>query len=76
MSSTWSCAASRSPGGPRWSATFLAPTRTEPALAGIERAFAAKYFAGAEQMFHDARHAWLRVTPTKIVSWDFRKLAG
>ncbi|HET6877046.1 MAG TPA: pyridoxamine 5'-phosphate oxidase family protein [Jatrophihabitans sp.] len=48
----------------------------EPALAGIERAFAAKYFAGAEQMFHDARHAWLRVTPTKIVSWDFRKLAG
>jgi hypothetical protein len=33
----------------------------------------AKYF-GAE-MTHDGRHAWLRVTPQKIVSWDFRKLA-
>src|SRR5580704_6575283 len=24
---------------------------------------------------HDGRHAWLRVTPQKMVSWDFRKLA-
>jgi hypothetical protein len=28
----------------------------------------------AEVMFHDQRHAWLRVKPTKIASWDFRKL--
>ena len=26
-------------------------------------------------MIHDGRHAWLRITPLKIVSWDFRKLA-
>ena len=26
-------------------------------------------------MVHDGRHAWLRITPDKIVSWDFRKLA-
>ena len=24
----------------------------------------------------DGRHAWLRLTPRKIVSWDFRKIAG
>ena len=23
----------------------------------------------------DGKHAWLRLTPEKIVSWDFRKLA-
>jgi hypothetical protein len=31
---------------------------------------------GGDAMYHDGRHAWLRVTPTKIASWDFRKLAG
>jgi len=25
---------------------------------------------------HDGRHAWLRITPDKIVSWDFRKLGA
>lgn len=30
--------------------------------------------AGPE-MIHDGRHAWLRLTPRKLVSWDFRKLA-
>jgi PPOX class probable F420-dependent enzyme len=44
-----------------------------PELAEPERLMAAKYF-GAE-MTHDGRHAWLRVTPLKMVSWDFRKLA-
>jgi hypothetical protein len=29
----------------------------------------------APGMVHDGRHAWLRITPSKIVSWDFRKLA-
>ena len=44
-----------------------------PELAEPERRMAAKYF-GAE-MTHDGRHAWLRITPLKMVSWDFRKLA-
>ena len=35
---------------------------------------AGKYFE-SRQMIHDGRHAWLRVTPRKITSWDFRKLA-
>ncbi|MFF8916984.1 pyridoxamine 5'-phosphate oxidase family protein [Streptomyces sp. NPDC015032] len=40
-----------------------------------ERLFAAKYFA-MDTMPHDGRHAWLRLTPETITSWDFRKLAG
>lgn len=38
-----------------------------------ERMFAAKYF-GLDAMPHDGRHAWLRLTPDTISSWDFRKL--
>jgi PPOX class probable F420-dependent enzyme len=45
-----------------------------PELAEPERLMAAKYFSPAE-MTHDGRHAWLRITPLKMVSWDFRKLA-
>jgi pyridoxamine 5'-phosphate oxidase-like protein len=45
------------------------PELTEP-----ERLMAGKYFDAAD-MTHDGRHAWLRVTPRKITSWDFRKLA-
>jgi len=44
-----------------------------PELAEPELLMAAKYF-GQPQMIHDGRHAWLRITPLKIVSWDFRKL--
>ena len=25
-------------------------------------------------MVHDGRHGWLRLTPEKITSWDFRKI--
>jgi hypothetical protein len=25
---------------------------------------------------YDGRHAWLRLRPAKIVTWDFRKLSG
>ena len=52
------------------------PRTGEPndALSGIEPVFARKYMGG-DDMFHDGRHAWLRVKPTKIASWDFRKLA-
>jgi hypothetical protein len=27
-------------------------------------------------MHHDGRHAWLKVTPAKVVSWDFRKMGA
>jgi len=43
-------------------------------LPAIETTFAKKYFA-TDELFHDQRHAWLRVVPAKITSWDFRKLA-
>ncbi|MGW7008355.1 pyridoxamine 5'-phosphate oxidase family protein [Streptomyces sp. NPDC054933] len=44
-----------------------------PELDTPERLFAAKHF-GLDRMPHDGRHAWLRLTPARIVSWDFRKL--
>jgi len=41
-------------------------------LAPIELEFARKYRNG--DSFHaDGRHGWLRIQPTKITSWDFRK---
>ncbi|WP_392668806.1 pyridoxamine 5'-phosphate oxidase family protein [Streptomyces sp. LN785] len=43
-----------------------------PELADAERLFAAKYL-GTETMVHDGRHAWLRLSPEKVTSWDFRK---
>ena len=43
-------------------------------LAEPEALLAAKYFRPGG-MIHDGRHAWLRIAPLKIVSWDFRKLA-
>lgn len=49
--------------------------QADPELVAPERLFAHKYL-GIESMVHDQRHAWLRLTPEGIVSWDFRKLAG
>ncbi|GAB3478356.1 pyridoxamine 5'-phosphate oxidase family protein [Amycolatopsis cihanbeyliensis] len=47
-----------------------------PELVEPEKLFAHKYF-GVEELPYDGRHGWLRVTPEKINSWDFRKmLAG
>jgi PPOX class probable F420-dependent enzyme len=46
-----------------------------PELATVEKLFAAKYGFG-DAMFHDGRHAWLRITPETVTSWDFRKLGG
>jgi hypothetical protein len=43
-----------------------------PELDNPEKLIAAKYFGG--QMHHDGRHAWLRLVPEKITSWDFRKI--
>jgi hypothetical protein len=39
-----------------------------------ELGFHAKYRDPQTPVPHDGRHAWLRVAPTKITSWDFRKL--
>ncbi len=52
-----------------------APRRGEPleALIEPERLFAAKY-AGGGDFRYDGRHAWLRLVPEKVVSWDFAKL--
>ena len=46
-----------------------------PELEVPEQLFGARYLGG-EMTGYDGRHAWLRVRPTKIVSWDFRKLSG
>jgi hypothetical protein len=43
-----------------------------PELAAPEALFARKY-AGTDTFQPDGRHAWLRVIPEKLVSWDFRK---
>ena len=39
-----------------------------------ERLYADKYTGG--QVHHDGRHAWVRIRPDKIVSWDFRKMGS
>ncbi|MFG2334780.1 pyridoxamine 5'-phosphate oxidase family protein [Streptomyces sp. NPDC048604] len=46
-----------------------------PELEVPERLFARKNF-GLDEMPHDGRHAWLRLTPDAIASWDFRKLGA
>lgn len=42
-------------------------------LDAVETLFARKNF-GLDAMPHDGRHAWVRLKPEKVVSWDFRKL--
>ena len=42
-------------------------------LDAIATLFADKYNGGAVTA-PDGAHAWLKVTPTKITSWDFRKI--
>lgn len=41
----------------------------------MEPLFSSKYLNTTE-VVHDGKHAWMRVKPTKISSWDFRKLAS
>lgn len=50
-------------------------TGRNDALFEAERDFARKYI-GQDEFVTDGRHAWLRITPTSIVSWDFRKNAA
>lgn len=45
-----------------------------PEVDAAERLYAEKYAGG--QVFYDGRHAWLRVLPDKIVSWDFRRMVS
>ena len=40
-----------------------------------ERLFGDKYRGGGA-FINDGRHAWLKVLPDKITSWDFRKAFG
>ena len=44
-----------------------------PATAAAEQLWADKYTGG--RFVSDGKHAWLRLDPEKIVSWDFRKIA-
>jgi hypothetical protein len=46
-----------------------------PQLSQVEQLFANKY-SGGVFVPPDGRHAWLRLTPEKLVSWDFRKIAA
>lgn len=43
-----------------------------PELDAVEQHFADRYTSGVVE--RDGRHAWLRLVPDKVVSWDFRKL--
>jgi hypothetical protein len=43
-----------------------------PELAEPARLLARKY-RGSDTLVPDGRHAWLRIRPEKLVSWDFRK---
>jgi Pyridoxamine 5'-phosphate oxidase len=45
-----------------------------PELEGPEQLMADRYMGGT--FVHDGRHAWLRMVPDKITSWDFRKFSG
>jgi len=51
----------------------------DPSLEVPEKLFAHRYQGASgndpSPMVHDGRHGWLRITPSKITSWDFRKLA-
>jgi PPOX class probable F420-dependent enzyme len=42
-----------------------------PELTAVEQLFAGKYYDGP--FVTDGRHAWLRIRPEKLTSWDFRK---
>jgi PPOX class probable F420-dependent enzyme len=47
-------------------------TEAHPHLTEVEQLFARKYTDNGA-FTPDGRHAWLRIAPDKLVSWDFRK---
>jgi Pyridoxamine 5'-phosphate oxidase len=48
----------------------------DPELATAERLIAGKYYQAETMTNPDGRHAWLRLVPDKVTSWDFRKIPG
>lgn len=50
------------------------PGTIDDSVAEPERLFGAKYSGG--EFVSDGNHAWLRMVPDKIVSWDFRKMGA
>lgn len=46
----------------------------DAALEEPERLMARKYYGTDTPNKPDGRHAWLRLVPDKITSWDFRKI--
>lgn len=50
------------------------PGGVDHSVAEAERLFGAKYTGG--DFVPDGHHAWLRMVPDKIVSWDFRKMGA
>ncbi|KSZ60484.1 pyridoxamine 5-phosphate oxidase [Rhodococcus pyridinivorans KG-16] len=51
----------------------MARTVEDELLRGVELSFARKY-AGRDEFTTDGRHAWLRVIPHSVRSWDFGKI--
>lgn len=51
------------------------PRTGEPVdvLTTPERLFADKYMGG-QPFRYDGRHSWLRLTPDRVISWDFARL--
>jgi hypothetical protein len=45
----------------------------DPELDAVELLHARKY-TGRDEKHYDGRHAWLRLVPEKVTSWDFRKM--
>lgn len=47
----------------------------DPRLAEVEKTWSEKYLGGAELPYRRWRNrVWLRLTPARIASWDFRKI--
>jgi nitroimidazol reductase NimA-like FMN-containing flavoprotein (pyridoxamine 5'-phosphate oxidase superfamily) len=47
-----------------------------PCLEEVERQYSDKYLGGEIKELRAGTHAWLRLTPREIVSWDYRKLGA
>ena len=44
----------------------------DESVRAVEEHYGRKYLAGP--FVADGAHAWVRLVPTKVVSWDFRKM--
>lgn len=57
-------------------AEFVGPVpdrgEPDPVVDEPRRLFAEKYRGG--ELMADGKHAWIRLVPDKIVSWDFKKI--